>query len=71
MRIYDNPSHPQYGVVRRLWVILAQLGMLEHADSLLEQPWDLALAEMMNFSGMTEHMAQRTVLLAMLLAGSN
>lgn len=31
-RIYDDPSHPQYGPVRRMWVILAQLDMLDAAD---------------------------------------
>jgi len=32
MRIFDNPNHPQYGPVRRLWIILVQLDLLEAAE---------------------------------------
>lgn len=39
-RIYDNPDHPNYGPIRRMWVILAQLDML---DIVVKHPagtWD-------------------------------
>ncbi len=32
-RIYDNPDHPHYGPVRRLWVMLAGLDMLDFAGT--------------------------------------
>lgn len=35
-RIYDDPKHPQYGPVRRMWVILAQLDLLESAERFSE-----------------------------------
>lgn len=46
-RIYDQPNHPQYGPVRRLWVVLVQLGMLEAAErwsAAHDCPWDESLA---------------------------
>lgn len=32
MRIYDNPNHPHYGPVRRMWVVLVQLDLLSAAE---------------------------------------
>ena len=32
MRIYDDPGHPQYGPVRRTWVVLVQLDLLVAAE---------------------------------------
>lgn len=31
-RIFDDPNHPQYGPVRRLWVVFAQLDLLVAAE---------------------------------------
>lgn len=31
-RIYDDPNHPQYGPIRRTWVVLAQLDLLNAAE---------------------------------------
>ena len=46
MRIFDNPSHPQYGPVRRMWVMLKQLDLLAFADSehAFNGVWDSFLA---------------------------
>lgn len=41
MRIFDNPNHPQYGPVRRMWVILAQLDVL---DDPCYEGWEIELA---------------------------
>lgn len=51
MRIYDNPNHPHYGPARRLWVILAQLDLLETAEATLfkkKRKWDEQLAKMLD-----------------------
>jgi len=64
VRIYDNPEHPQYGPVRRLWVVLTQLDMLEDAERhrpKFEPQWDVNLATMVHL-GVDEHVAQRVVL---------
>lgn len=29
MRIFDNPRHPAYGPVRRVWIMLAGLDLLD------------------------------------------
>lgn len=47
MRIFDNPNHPQYGPVRRMWVVLVQLDLLEAAERWSKHgivPWDEWLA---------------------------
>jgi hypothetical protein len=51
MRIFDNPNHPQYGPVRRMWVVLAQLDLLTAAERYSEHyledgglSWDENLA---------------------------
>lgn len=61
MRIYDNPSHPYYGPVRRMWVILAQLNLLGSAEGLGTITWDVALANRIAF-GIPEATAQRGLL---------
>ncbi len=64
MRIFDNPNHPQYGPVRRLWVMLAQLDLLDVADRLNRDParaWDTALAQMVSLD-VSEKDAQRAIL---------
>ena len=64
--IYDNPNHPQYGPVRRLWVILVQLDLLEVADEpgLFRSSWDDALAKIVQ--NHDESSAQSAVLDAIL-----
>lgn len=62
--IYENPNHPNYGPVRRLWVVLAQLGMLEKAEEvfyLRMQPWDVALSMNLDHAE-NESEAQRWVI---------
>lgn len=48
MRIFDNPNHPQYGPVRRMWVILKQLDLISsgerYPDSVSGRSWDESLA---------------------------
>lgn len=60
MRIYDNPSHPYYGPVRRMWVILAQLNLLETAEA-AAPAWDRRIATMID-EGNPESAAQRSCL---------
>lgn len=64
-RIYDNPRHPQYGPVRRMWVVLAQLDMLNAAERYSRHytfaggfAWDANLAGMVA-NGTPESVAQR------------
>lgn len=71
VRIYDNPKHPQYAPVRRMWVILAQLNLLEFADTCgpVNVPWDAHLA-----GSLAKHPHQREsehqeALLYMILSG--
>jgi hypothetical protein len=55
MRIFDNPNHPHYGPVRRLWVVLMQLDLLEAAERWSDHAvetgagwrWDEWLAQLM------------------------
>lgn len=62
MRIFDNPNHHAYGPVRRLWVVLVALDMLDAAERaypLKSQPWDIAMA--MNLQNHDEARAARLV----------
>ena len=63
-RIFNDPDHPQYGPVRRMWVILVQLDMLNAAERYgrhYRLPWDEFLAA--NVRGaLTEEVAQRDML---------
>lgn len=43
IRIFDDPNHPQYGPVRRMWVILAQLAALEEIERIVPS-WDQRVA---------------------------
>jgi len=64
MRIFDDPDHPQYGPVRRLWVVLAQLDLFDFAElyrDLVDETWDQSLASYVRL-GYGEAMAQRIVL---------
>lgn len=68
MRIFDNPNHPHYGPVRRLWVILAQLGLLEYAETYMDsfgRSWDQALDWLLSLDQEESH-AQRAVLFRIL-----
>ena len=31
-RVFDDPNHPQYGPIRRAWVVLVQLDLLDAAE---------------------------------------
>lgn len=62
MRIYDNPSHPQYGPIRRMWVVLTQLGLLDAAERWgyhNQVDWDKHLAKVLAAHKQPESMAQR------------
>lgn len=62
-RVFDNPNHPQYGPVRRMWIILAQLDLLTDAEHLeLRKPWDQAIAFSIGEGYMSEAAAQRQLL---------
>lgn len=64
MRIFDNPNHPQYGPVRRMWVILVQLDLLVAADRLMTDrgdDWDHHLTRLIRM-GLSESYSQRIVL---------
>ena len=66
MRIYDDPNHPEYGPVRRMWVILVQLDLADKIDRHTygggaEAPWDVELARTVKL-GVRESDAQRTLL---------
>lgn len=70
-RIFDNPRHPQYGPVRRMWVILMQLGI--DADRYVhegEPSWDKYLAGRVAY-GVEEPAAQRDLLSALLYRMEN
>lgn len=63
-RIYDNPNHPQYGPVRRMWVVLSQLDLLEAAERFATERgdnWDDYLARLCRM-GLSEPYSQRIVL---------
>lgn len=64
-RIFDDPTHPQYGPVRRLWVILVQLDLLKTAEKWRDDigdTWDHSLAHRLEYFDYSESMAQRIVL---------
>lgn len=69
MRIFDDPNHMFYGPVRRLWIILAQLNLLEVADQWNngwdDGRWDEALANRLAL-GLNESRVQRMILHAIL-----
>ncbi len=60
-RIFDDPNHPRYGPVRRLWVILVQLNLLEEGDICYPKGWDKACARLVA-KGYPESAAQCAVL---------
>lgn len=63
MRIFDNPNHPQYGPVRRMWIVLVQLDLLTEAEHIeLRKPWDEALASFIADGYGDEATAQRQLL---------
>lgn len=65
MRIFDNPNHPQYGPVRRMWVVLVQLDLLNAAEEWGNRQrvtWDSGLAGVMRNGDLNESTAQRWLL---------
>lgn len=55
-RIYDQPSHPHYGPVRRLHIMIMQLltkhqcsVLDEHYDEQYGETWDLQLSRLMSW----------------------
>ena len=69
-RVYDDPNHPRYGPVRRLWVILVGLGMLEAAEELYPPrvlSWDLSLCAILTYNDDDEPKAARWLVSAILL----
>lgn len=66
MRIFDNPKHPQYGPVRRMWVVLSQLDLLKAAErygSHRGTPWDEMLAGLLIAKpDMPESVPQRLII---------
>lgn len=71
MSIADDPNHPHYGPVRRLWVMLAQLDMLTTAETYRspthDVTWDEELVIHLN-GNVREASAQRSVLRHLLTA---
>jgi hypothetical protein len=64
MRIFDSPNHPQYGPVRRMWVVLTQLDLLTAAEKVMTgrgDDWDHHLSRLIRI-GLSESYAQRIVL---------
>ena len=62
MRIFDNPNHKQYGPIRRMWVVLTQLGLLSAADRWGDEnqvDWDDHLAKVIAIHNQPESIAQR------------
>jgi len=68
-RIYDNPNHPHYGPVRRTWVILVGLDVLDF-DAVYHQiyrhDWDARIAQWMD-EGLTEGQVKRLIVRRFLL----
>lgn len=71
-RIFDDPGHPNYGPVRRMWVILAGLGMLDTAEEWGNRqhvPWDRGLDGVMRNGDLDETTAKRWLLRHLLKEG--
>lgn len=57
MRVYDDPNHPHYGPVRRMWVILAGLDLLGFAETWRDSAgylWDESVSLLLGVPGYTE-----------------
>lgn len=74
MRIFDNPNHPQYGPVRRMWIVLVQLDLLNAAErrdqsdpSIL--PWDEWLALVIEKNPHKRESAYQRMLVYVLMEG--
>lgn len=66
MRIFDNPNHIHYGPVRCMWIMLAQLDLLDLADNNavathLDKHWDEWISWSIDM-GFTEQACQRKLL---------
>lgn len=76
-RIYNTPGVPHYGVVRRAWMMLVQMGIItwtddSKADKPFNKPWDVVLqdeCETLKENGVLDYEARATrmVLYAILL----
>lgn len=63
MRVFDNPSHAGYGPVRRTWVILAGLGVLELDGQYRQEyghAWDSCMAGALE-EGLDEQSVKRLI----------
>lgn len=72
MRIFDNPNHPKYGPVRRLWVVLVQLDMLNAAERWSQHnpvTWDEWLATRLAVNPLHRESAYQRELIGVLLEG--
>lgn len=56
VRIFDNPNHRHYGPVRRMWVVLTSLDILDMCESISwansrtkeENEWDQIISHLMD-----------------------
>jgi hypothetical protein len=72
MRIFDNPNDPQYGPVRRMWIVLVQLDLLTAAErwsDLAIVPWDEWLAMTLEQNPHIPESASQRLLVGILLKG--
>lgn len=60
-RLFDDPNHKHYGPIRRLWIMLAQLDLLDAADHACDGDWPGEMSVMLA-SNLEEKFAQRVVL---------
>lgn len=69
MRIFDNPNHPQYGPVRRCWIVMVQLDLLGQ-DAAYEAEhrttWDACMADAIANHDIAESAICRIVIWRML-----
>jgi hypothetical protein len=71
-RIFDEPNHPQYGPVRRMWVVLVQLDMLNAAERWSAHhncPWDESLALQIEHHPHVKESAYQRAMIGNLLEG--
>lgn len=71
-RIFNQPNHPHYGPVRRMWIILEQLDILDSLDNYYKRnsrygyTWDSEFAGCLAAHTETEAVLSRSALLAWL-----
>jgi hypothetical protein len=77
MRIFDNPNHPQYGPVRRMWIVLVQLDLLTAAERWSDHQktagnghaWDSFLSGLVENNPQIPESASQRLLVGILLEG--